>query len=78
MVCVLFPLGVLLLDVTGQDILAVNLVPTGGKRSSRFFCSSRRLLEVSVVEGWGGLDCSDQLFPSPLEYSNLKPLDSKL
>lgn len=47
MVCVLFPLGVLLLDVTGQDILAVNLVPTGGKRS--FFCSSRRLLEVSIV-----------------------------
>ena len=49
MVCVLFPLGVLLLDVTGQDILAVNLVPTGGKRISRFFCSSRRFLEVSIV-----------------------------
>ena len=48
-VCVLFPLGVLLLDVTGQDILAVNSVLTGGKRSPRFFCSSRRFLEVSVV-----------------------------
>lgn len=49
MVCVFFPLGVLLLDVTGQDILAVNSVLTGGKRSPRFFCSSRRFLEVSVV-----------------------------
>lgn len=49
MVCVFFPLGVLLLDVTGQDILAVNLVLTGGKKISCFFCSSRRFLEVSVV-----------------------------
>lgn len=78
MVCVFFPLGVLLLDVTGQDILAVNSVLTGGNRSPfLLFISSFPWSFCSLGVG-GGLVCSDQLFPSPLEYSNLRPLDSKL